>query len=188
MLIAICICFASIHAHQSQAADAIGLQQGDPIGAFRVVKAAGAAEDEVEIGQELCYRCRYGSRPMVMVFLRSTEGKVAELTKKLDQAIAEHSDAQLKGLVTLLGEDAGVLKSSATKFVAESGVANVPIVVAKEIKTGPLNYRLPEEVEVMIVVASDSQVVSTHASDADAIEIDTVMKNISAMLKGMLQS
>ncbi len=44
------------------------LKQGDPIGAFYVTKVAGADEDGVPVGEELCYRCKYGSRPMVMVF------------------------------------------------------------------------------------------------------------------------
>ena len=33
-----------------------GLQVGDSVGAFQVVKCAGAVDDGVKEGQELCYR------------------------------------------------------------------------------------------------------------------------------------
>ncbi len=33
-----------------------GLQVGDAVGAFQVVKCGGVADDGVKLGQELCYR------------------------------------------------------------------------------------------------------------------------------------
>ncbi len=33
-----------------------GLQFGDPVGAFQVIKCGGAVDDSVRLGQELCYR------------------------------------------------------------------------------------------------------------------------------------
>ena len=33
-----------------------GLQVGDDVGAFQVVKCGGAVEDGVDVGDELCYR------------------------------------------------------------------------------------------------------------------------------------
>ncbi|MEX0611152.1 MAG: hypothetical protein WD229_03435 [Pirellulales bacterium] len=33
-----------------------GLQAGDSVGAFDVVKIAGAADDGVQVGKQLCYR------------------------------------------------------------------------------------------------------------------------------------
>jgi hypothetical protein len=33
-----------------------GLQVGDSVGAFDVVKCSGAVNDGVEVGQQLCYR------------------------------------------------------------------------------------------------------------------------------------
>ena len=46
-----------------------GLEPGKLIGPFDVVKCAGP-DDNVKVGSELCYRCKYGARPMVMVFSR----------------------------------------------------------------------------------------------------------------------
>ncbi|TWT81624.1 hypothetical protein CA13_30770 [Planctomycetes bacterium CA13] len=159
-----------------------GLKEGDSIGAFYVTKIAGAEEDGVDQGQELCYRCRYGSRPMVMVFARDTGGKVPELLRKIDSAVATHEDSKLKGLVTLLGEDAGSLKAHAEKLAEASSAKNVPLVVAKDSKTGPLNYKIREDAVITIVVANDSKIVSTKTFAAEDIDVAGIMSDVEGML------
>ncbi len=158
------------------------LKQGDPIGAFTVTKVAGAEDDGVEAGESLCYRCRYGSRPMVMVFTHDAGDGVAKLVKELDSAVASHSDAQLKGLVTLLGENQESLKEKAGKIVQSSGAKHVPVVIAEEAEHGPQNYNLDDSVEVTVVVANDSQVVATHTYQAANIDIKQVMSDVQQML------
>jgi hypothetical protein len=158
------------------------LKQGDSIGVFYVTKVAGAEDDGVEPGEDLCYRCRYGSSPMVMVFARDTGGKVTDLIKQIDTAVARNEEARLRGLLTLIGEDAASLKQDASKIAKKAAVKNVPVVVAKETKTGPLNYKLSDDAAVTIVVAKDSQVVNTHIFAADKIDIAAVMTEIQQIL------
>ncbi len=81
-----------------------GLQPGDFIGAFDVVKVAGAEDDGVALGKTLCYRCKYGARPMVMVFTRNPQ-EAATLVAKLNSAVEKNSGKQLKAFVNVLGED-----------------------------------------------------------------------------------
>lgn len=158
-----------------------GLKQGDPIGAFRVTKVAGAEDDGVEPGDDLCYRCRYGSRPMVMIFARDTGGKVTDLVQKLDVAVGENEESRLSGLLTFIGAEASELKTKATEFAKASGVKRVPVVVAKDAKTGPLAYQI-SDAAVTIVVAKDSQVIAAHAFDADSIDVAKVMQEVKQML------
>ena len=82
-----------------------GPQKGDKIGAFYVTKLCGAEGDNVKEGQNLCYRCKNGSRPQVMVFTRSAGPKVAKLVKRLDKAVAANEESDLKVFVNFLGED-----------------------------------------------------------------------------------
>lgn len=159
------------------------LKQGDSIGVFYVTKVAGAEDDGVEPGEELCYRCRYGSRPMVIVFARDTGGKVTDLVKQIEAAVTKNEDASLKGLLTLIGEDAASLKEDASKIAEKAGVKNVPVVVAKETKTGPLNYKLAGDAAVTIVIAKDSQVVNTHVFSADKIDIAAVMADVQQIVR-----
>lgn len=159
-----------------------GLKQGDSIGVFYVTKVAGAEDDGVEPGEDLCYRCRYGSRPIVMVFARDAGGKVTELVQALDKAVADNEEESLRGLLTLMGEDAAVLKTEASEIATQGKVKHVPLAVAKETATGPMNYKLSVDAPVTIVLAKDSQVVSTHTFSADAIDVSNVMKQVQEML------
>ena len=159
-----------------------GLKQGDAIGAFYVTKAGGAVDDGVEEGEELCYRCRYGSRPMVIVFARDTSGKVSELIKEIDTAVTANEESQLKGLLTLLGKDADALMAQATQLADKASVKQVAVVVAKETQTGPTNYKISADAAVTVVIANDSQVVATHTFDADKIDIAAVMNEVKQML------
>ncbi len=185
---AIVCCFTfAVHAlaiHPAWADSALedGLKQGDAIGVFYVTKVAGAQDDGVEAGEDLCYRCRYGSRPMVMVFARDTGGKVPELLRAIDLAVAENESESLRGLLTLMGDDATALKNVADKIATSSAVKMVPVAVAKETKTGPMNYRISSDAAVTIVLAKDSQVVATHIFAAEKIDVDSIMKEVAEML------
>ncbi len=154
------------------------LKAGESISAFYVTKVAGADEDGVEKGQDLCYRCLYGSRPMVMVFARKTDGNVPALVKKLDDAIAANESAQLKGFVTLIGKDASALKQEGEKMAKKTGAKNVPFTVAKETESGPAAYRIPADADVTVVFANESQVVGTHTYAADQIDISALAEQV----------
>ena len=161
--------------------DESALKQGDPVGAFYVTKVAGA-DDGVQEGQELCYRCRYGSRPMVIVFARQSGGNLPRLVEELDKAVETNKDDQLRGLVAMMGKDKTEVTKDANRVVERSGVKHLPVVIAKETETGPANYKLDKNAEVTIVCASDSQVVTTHIFSADKIDIAMVMRDIKRML------
>ncbi|MCO8123871.1 hypothetical protein NHH03_19150 [Stieleria sp. TO1_6] len=159
------------------------LKSGDAIGAFYVTKVAGAEDDGVENGQELCYRCKYGKRPMVMVFARDTGGKVDQLVKELDSAVGANKEAQLKSFVTLIGEDASALKENAAKFAKASGAKNVPVVVAQDNVTGPTSYKIAKDAAVTIIVANESEVIASHSFDkAEKVDVAAVMGEVKKML------
>lgn len=163
-------------------ADEAGLKTGDPVGVFYVTKVGGALEDGVQPGQDLCYRCRYGSSPMVMVFVRQTDGKVLQLVERLDAAVSRHERSRLRGLVTLLGRGIGGLKERASRVADRGRVRKVPVVVAKEPETGPINYKLPQDTAVTIVVAKDSQVVKVYTSTTTDIPVDSVIREVESIL------
>ena len=48
-----------------------GPQVGEKVGAFEVTKAAGAVNDGVPAGMNLCYRCKLGQAPVVTQYLHA---------------------------------------------------------------------------------------------------------------------
>ncbi len=157
------------------------LKKGDDIGPFYVTKVAGP-EDGVEKGKTLCYRCKYGARPMVMVFARETTGKVAELVKQLDGAVAKNEDAQLRSFLTVFGADAEALQKQAEKVALTAGVKNVPVVVAEDTESGPSTYKLDPKAEVTVVMAKDGKVTSQHTFTAADIDVAAVMKEVQTLV------
>jgi len=151
-----------------------GVQPGDGIGAFDVVKCAGAVDDGVSTGDKLCYRCKYGGRPMVMVFTRTTDGKVADLVKKLDAAVAKNADEKLAAFVSLLGEDQEALESKAKKFASKTKVEN-----------GPDNYGINPKAEVTVILAVKGAVVANHAVSGELNDktIDAILADVPKLLK-----
>jgi hypothetical protein len=160
-----------------------GPQTGDSLGAFYVTKVAGAEDDGVDTGQNLCYRCRNGKRPQVVIFTRSTNKKVAELIQKLDKAVAENESSQLRVFVNLLGDDKEELSGKAKKFAARSKTKNVPFVVPNEFENGPDDYGINSKAAVTIMLASDLGVKASHAvGKASELNVDSVMEDLSKIL------
>jgi hypothetical protein len=140
-----------------------GKQPGDDIGPFYVVKCAGAEEDGVKLGANLCYRCRYGGRPMVMVFSRSSDNKISGLVKKLDAVVAKNSDDKLAAFVNLLGDNRDALEAHAKELGKQAKAASVPIVVPDEYEDGPADYGINPKAEVTVILAVNGKVVANHA-------------------------
>ncbi|HVU86429.1 MAG TPA: hypothetical protein VHD36_03860 [Pirellulales bacterium] len=162
-----------------------GLEPGKLIGPFDVVKCAGP-DDNVKVGSELCYRCKYGARPMVMVFSRSTDDKVATLVKKLDGAVAANSSKQLAAFVNLLGSDRDALESKAKEFSASTKAGNVPMVVPVEFENGPADYGINPTAEVTVIVAKGGKVTANHGFAKGALDdaaIAAVLKDAEALVQ-----
>lgn len=155
-----------------------GLAAGEGIGAFNVTKVAGAADDGVEVGKELCYRCKYGARPQVMVFTRKGGAEVVSLSKELNAAVAKNSEKQLTAFVNVLGD-----KAAAEKTAKELGAdsAKVPVVVPVENENGPANYGLNPDAEVTVIIASKGKVISSTGYAAGKFDAAAVTATVKAV-------
>ena len=172
-------------ASQGHAADLkSGLQNGEAIGPFYVTKIAGADSDGVDQGDNLCYRCRNGGKPQVMVFTRSTDKKVAALVKTLDKAIRKNDDAQLRAFVNVLGEDKDDANDAAKKLAKSTKAKSVPFVVPNEFENGPEDYGLNAKAAVTILLAVDGEV-KANIAVANAKDLD--QKTIESGLKKILE-
>ncbi|MEM8733556.1 MAG: hypothetical protein AAGG44_05020 [Planctomycetota bacterium] len=160
-----------------------GLEEGDRIGAFNVTKCAGAEADKVAVGEKLCYRCKNGSRPQVMVFTRSTDEKLAKLLGKLDQAVTKHEDSQLRAFVNVLGESRDAASDEAKKLAKASKAENIPFVVPVEFENGPENYGINPKAEITIIFANESKVVANYSvATLKDLEMKSVMGGLEKIL------
>jgi len=163
-----------------------GLQPGKFLNPFDVVKCGPSSDDGVKLGSTLCYRCKYGGRPMVMVFAHNADEKLAALVKKLDEAVAKHKDHELAAFVNLLGEGRDSLEETAKGFGSKNSVKHVPIVVPVENENGPGDYGLNPDADVTIIMASGGKVLANHALEKGKLD-DEAVKAVLADLPKLLK-
>ncbi len=160
-----------------------GLESGAPIGAFYVTKVDGAKDDGVNNGKNLCYRCKNGGRPQVMVFTRSSDEQVVKLVQKLDAAIDQNSSKQLRAFDNVLAEDKSPASKAAKKLASDSKAKDVPFVVPNEVENGPGNYGLSSKAAVTIILAEGGKVKANHAfASASDVAVDSVIADLSKIL------
>lgn len=160
-----------------------GLEPGAAIGAFDVTKCAGAVDDGVKVGSQLCYRCKYGTRPMVMVFTRTVNDQVVNLAKGLDKCVAENDAKQFKAFVNLLGSDNEALQGQAKDLGTKNNLANVPVVVPVEFENGPDNYGINPKADVTVLLAKGGKVTQNFAFEKGQLNAGAIEKVLAEVPK-----
>ena len=148
-----------------------------------MTKCAGAETDGVAEGKNLCYRCRNGAKPQVVIFTRSTDARVVELVQQIDKAIAAHKDSRLTAFVNVLGEEKEGLSDAAKKLAKSSKATNVPFVVPNEFENGPDDYGISPKAAVTVILASELGVKANFAvSDINDLKTAAVIADLKKIL------
>ncbi|HZZ29497.1 MAG TPA: hypothetical protein VFE46_15975 [Pirellulales bacterium] len=141
-----------------------GPQPGETLDSYQVTKVAGAPDDGVPVGQQLCYRCKMGNRPVVMVFSRKPDRALARLVKRLDAVVAQNKDEHnMASFVSLLGDKPDELAKSSKEIVNDTKVENVAFVVPAEQPNGPEAYKINPQVETTVLIYVKGTVVANRA-------------------------
>ncbi|MGD9724143.1 MAG: hypothetical protein AB7O59_22795 [Pirellulales bacterium] len=156
-----------------------GLQPGDLVPAFDVEKCGGAVNDGRSVGDNFCYRCMLGNKPVVMVFARKADGSLANLAKNLDKHVAKNADQKLSSFINLLGSDADGLKAKAKEFAATNKLENVALVVPQDNQNGPPEFNISPDAEVTVTIYRQGKVAATHALGPGQLD-DAAIKAIVA--------
>ena len=151
-----------------------GPQAGEMVGAFTVTKVTGNPDDGVADGRTLCYRCKMGQRPVVMVFARSADEKLAKLLKKIDEEVEEHQSEKLTSFVNIIGTDAESLKKATADFAAKHGIKRIAFVVPEHAENGPPDFKIAPEADVTVVCYKWGEVKANHAFAKGALSDDKI--------------
>lgn len=157
-----------------------GPQPGERVGAFTVTKVAGNANDGVAEGKSLCYRCKMGNRPVVMIFARTADESLAELIDELEEELKEHESDKLTGFVNMIGSDAESLKAAAAKFVKDNEIQRVAFVVPEAAENGPDNLKIAPEADLTVVCYKGGKVMASHAFKKGELDGDTIGEIVEA--------
>lgn len=163
-----------------------GPQVGDSVGAFTVTKVAGNPDDGFPVGRSGCYRCKTGSKPVVMVFARTGDEKLAKLLKKIEEEVEEHQDEKLMSFVNMIGADAESLKKATEDFASKHGITRIAFVVPEDVKDGPADFKIAPDADLTVVCYKEGKVVANHAFAKGGLsddKIDAVVKASCALVE-----
>jgi hypothetical protein len=156
-----------------------GLKVGDTPGAFNVKDITGPNK-----GKSLCYRCNYGSRPVVSVFAREVTADLAKLIKEVDNVVGKNSDKKMAAFVVVLAEDADKIAPQLEELAAKSGIKNVPLTIFDG-AAGPNDYKIAKDADVTVLMWNESEVKANTALTKGQLN-DSVIKSIINDTQGIL--
>lgn len=133
-------------------------------------------------GQHHCFVCETADRPAVIVFARALSEPLGKLTKGLDEALAAHKKAELRGWVTFLAESHTALDPKVVEWGRKHAVSTVPLMVFED-PVGPPSYRLSKEAEVTVLLSIKQKVVANFAFRAGELND----QGVAAVLKALPQ-
>lgn len=151
-----------------------GLKPGDFPQAFLVTDVTGPEKD----GDPLCYRCRYGARPVVAVFARDMDDNVRKLAKKLDEQVARNSQQKMASFVVLLSDEPDKQKPKLAHAAAQQKLANVPLTVYEN-SEGPRAYKLSDDAAVTVLMWVENSVKVNHAYSQGQLTEQEIEKIVS---------
>lgn len=133
-----------------------GLQVGDKPPAYDVFDCTGPNE-----GKKLCYRCKYGDRPVVNIFAREMTPEVVALVKKIDGVVGQNEEKKMAAFVTLLTNDPDKDEAKLKEIAKKEGLKNTPLTVFDGV-AGPDGYKIDEKADLTIMMWVDSDVKVNH--------------------------
>jgi hypothetical protein len=157
-----------------------GLKPGQKPGPYSAVICTGPKR-----GQSHCYICETAERPAIVVFARSLSEPLAKLVSKMDKALIDHKNVDLRGWMTILNDDQSSLDVQVVKWAAKHSIRNVPIGVFEDI-IGPPSYRLGRDADVTVILFRKNKVTDNFAfrtGELDDRAKDQIMKAVERVVK-----
>lgn len=183
MLRNLCLTLAGVVvcAGLSFAAAKSGLGVGESVPAFYVQDVTGQFAGE----KPLCYRCRFGDRPVVTVFTQNPDEKIESLVKQIDKSVGEHKRDKMAAFVVVLSDEPKGQETKLKEIAKKAGgLKNVPL-TTYENADGPAEYKLSKEAETTVMMWVDGEVKVNHAfakGELDDEAIETIMSETSKIL------
>jgi hypothetical protein len=110
---------------------------------------------------------------------------LARLVQRLDAAIAENKNVDLRAWVTFLSSDQLGLDPKIVAWTQKHGIRGVPMGVFEDVD-GPPSYRLSGDAEVTILLFVKQKVIANFAFRADEMcdeQVARVMKALPRILE-----
>lgn len=147
-----------------------GLDKGASPAAFNVKDITGPNK-----GKSLCYRCKYGAKPVATVFTREITDEVAALVKEIDTQVGANKAKNMCAFLVLLTDDADAGAKQLEKLAADKQISNVPLTIYDG-TAGPESYKIAKDAGVTVLMWNKMRVQANHAFAPGKLTADDVKK------------
>jgi len=156
-------------------------ERGDAVPNFYVRAVTGPLQ-----GKSVCYVCRNGDRPVVMILARKIIPGLGDLLRDLDEQIDAHRADGLRGFGVFIGPDSRKLLPQVQTLAFENKLS-LPLTLAAAPAEGPAVRGLSESAAVAVVLYRNQRVCETfHFADEriDETVSTTVVEAVQALAEG----
>ncbi len=157
-----------------------GLQVGERTPAYVVNDVTGP-----KAGTSLCYRCKYGGRPVVNIFARKMTPEVADLIAKIDAKVGDNKRQRMAAFVVHLTDDADESATKLKMVAKKNHIENTPLTNYEGL-SGPSNYKIAKDADVTVMMWVGGKVKVNHALKKGELSKDAI-KEIVADTKKILK-
>lgn len=179
-IFAVCALGFCLFANNTQAAEPVksGPQNEEKVpGPFHPLNVTGE-----NAGQKSCLYCSNGDNPVAVIFARKPDESLTKLIKKIDEATAKNSSAQMGSYVVFLSDSQdleGKLKGIATKEKIKNTVLSI------DNPAGPSNYKISKDADVTVLLYNKRVVKANHSFKGTLSEndISAITGDISKIVK-----
>jgi hypothetical protein len=158
-----------------------GPQAGEEVpGAFKVLNINGP-----EAGQKACLYCRYGPRPVVMIFAREVSPALLTLIQRLETVTAASAASvdESLGSCVIVCSDSESLPGQLTGLAQQMQLKHLVLAVSKA--TGPASYHISPEAEVTILLYRRAKVLANYGfrkGEFTAQHVEPLLAVVNQML------
>jgi hypothetical protein len=154
--------------------------RGDAVPNFYVRAVTGPLQ-----GKSVCYVCRNGDRPVVMILARKIIPRLGELLRAVDQQIDAHRADGLRGFGVFIGADSRQLLPQVQTLAFENKL-NLPLTLAAAPAEGPALRGLSESTAVAIVLYRNHRVCETFRFGDEGID-ENVSQSVIAAVQALAE-
>lgn len=146
-------------------------------GPFHPLNVTGASA-----GQKACLYCANGPAPVAVVFARQVNPQVTALLKKLDEATAKNSGANMGSFAVFCSDKDGLV-DQLKKVATDQKLTKLVLSIDNE--GGPKAYNIAKDADVTVLLYEEFTVRANHAfkkGELNATAVDRVVADVSKII------